>query len=237
MFCAVMGGVSRANGIIDPVMRVLDDEFSNAILKGSTFAPNAGGGGVFGFFNSTGKTITELTFDTFIAPHISPADIALAFVCNDSPANPFFLHCSITYVGATGELTIAFWGTNAITGLEGSSNLVGEHKGIPTVPLSCISNPDAAGCTIFGHFAVSLNDGASLTDTTGGWSHDLNPLLFLPGQPLFTVTEIQTNFGAMPGDSLVPEPATAGTMAAALAAAIWLKRRRTAARQNARLPV
>jgi hypothetical protein len=64
LFC----GFVRANGIIDPQMKILEDELSDAIVQGMTFGPNGSGGGVFGFFNATGDTITELTFETLIKP-------------------------------------------------------------------------------------------------------------------------------------------------------------------------
>src|SRR4051812_47147141 len=209
-------------------MRVLEDDFSNAILVGTTFFPNGTGGGVFGFFNQTGHTITELTLQTVLAPNISPADIALNFVCNSSPANPFFLNCGIDYVGATGVLTIAFWGTNPITGTEGSSNFVGLHEGIPSLLPSCMNTPNIVGCTTYGHFAISLSNGLNLSDTVGGWGHDANPELFLVGQTIITVTELQTTFGAVPGGSLAPEPGTIGLMGGALAGIAWMRRRRRA---------
>jgi hypothetical protein len=216
---------ARANAIIDPAMKVLEDDFSSALLQGTTFFPNGNGGGIFGFFNSTGHTITELTFEAIIAPNISQTDISAAFVCNQGNFNPFFEFCSVNYVGATGQLTIAFWGTNPLTGTEGTSNLAGQQKGVPALLPGCDANPDGSGCTGVGHFAISLNNSFSLNDVDGGWSFAENPALFNPGGPTFTATEIQTTFGAFPGDT-VPEPALFGVVAISLAGFGWIRTRR-----------
>jgi hypothetical protein len=215
---------SRASGITDPAMRVLDDDFSSAIGQGTVFAPNATGGGVFGFFNATGRIITELTFETNIAPNLTQNVIIAAFVCNQGNFNPFFEFCSVNY-GKTGQLDITFWGTNPLTGTEGNSSLAGQQKGVPSVLPGCNLTPDIPGCTGVGHFAVSLNDSFSLSATTGGWSFELNPELFNSGGPAFTVTEIETTFGALPGAN-VPEPATILLMGSALAGLFLLSKRR-----------
>jgi hypothetical protein len=216
-------GVARANGIIDPAMKVLYDEFSDSISQGLQFQPNSGGGGVFGFFNATGHSITELTFETLIQPNIDPTDIASAFVCNQGNFNPFFLFCRVDYLQASGRLTIAFWGTNQAPAVD--------HLGVAPLPTGCTAaNADSPGCTGSGHFAISLNDDFSLTPSTGGWSESVNPLLFPPGGPTFTVTEIQTMTGAVPLDiAAVPEPGTIWLVACALAGMTWIvnKRRRS----------
>jgi len=228
-FCG-MCSVSRANGIIDPAMRVLEDEFSNAIMNGTTFAPNGMGGGVFGFYNSTGLTITELTVSTFMATNVSAVDIAFAFVCNSAPENPFFQSCQIQYNPVTGQLDIAFWGTNPVPYVwQAPPTFAGFQKGIPTVPSACLGTPNASGCGGIGHFALSLSDGTLLTDETGGWGNAFNPKLFNVGQPVFVVTELQTTFGAtprFPSLAEVPEPATAGLMAGGFGLMAWLRIRR-----------
>jgi hypothetical protein len=217
---------SRASGITDPAMRVLDDDFSSAIGPGTVFAPNATGGGVFGFFNATGSIITEMTFETSVAPNLTQDVIIAAFVCNQGNFNPFFEFCSVNY-GKTGRLDIAFWGTNPLTGTEGNSSLAGQQKGVPSVLPGCNVTPDVPGCTGVGHFAVSLNDSFSQSATTGGWSFERNPELFNPGGPTFTVAEIETSFGALPGDSAnVPEPATVTLMGSALLGFFVLRKRR-----------
>jgi hypothetical protein len=214
-------GVGRANGIIDPVMRVLDDDFSNAILKGTTFFPNGTGGGVFGFFNPTNQNITEIAFQATIQPNLSAPTIASAFACNQGNFNPFFEFCSVTYAPSSGTLQIAFWGTTPVT------NPTAPQQGVPTLPSGCLATPDAVGCTTQGHFAISLADTLDINaaDQSGGWSFAKNPILFAVNQPTFTTTEISTVFGAVP-TSLVPEPASIGIVGGGLAALIWLNGRR-----------
>jgi len=212
-------GAAQANGIIDPQMKMLEDELSSAILQGTQFLPNGTGGGVFGFFNTTGKTITEITFETLIQPNLTPPTIASAFVCNQGNFNPFFLFCQIDYL-ISGRMTIAFWGTNLPP--------VPDHLGIPPLPPGCLSTPDAPGCTGTGHFAVSLSDSFDLNDPNGGWSSTINPLLFLPGGPTFTVTEIQTLYAAVPTltATATPEPAVFGLIGVGLTGLFLSKRRR-----------
>jgi hypothetical protein len=216
LFC----GFARANGIIDPQMKILEDELSDAIVQGMTFGPNGSGGGVFGFFNATGSTITELTFETVIKPNISPQDIAAAFVCNQGNYNPFFLLCQVDYNAASGRLTIAFWGTNPPP--------LTNHLGIEPLPVGCTAlTANDPGCTGTGHFAISLSDGPFVTDTTGGWSFDTNPLLFYEGGPTFTLTELQFGYGTVPTlTAAVPEPAAFVLMGSALAGLGVLRRRR-----------
>jgi len=214
-------GTARANGIIDPVMRVLDDDFSNAILQGTTFFPNGTGGGVFGFFNPTNQNITELTFQATILPSLDQSTISSAFACNQGNFNPFFQFCSVTYAPVSGVLQIAFWGTNPVT------NPTGPQQGVPTLPSGCLATPDAAGCTTQGHFAISLADTLDIhaADQSGGWSFAKNPLLFNAGGPTFTTTNISTVFGAVPS-AVVPEPAPVAIMGGGLAALLWLSARR-----------
>jgi len=211
-------GATQGGTIIDPQMKMLEDELSSAILQGTQFNPNSTGGGVFGFFNATGKTITEITFETLILPNISPMTIASAFVCNQANFNPFFLFCRIDYAAFSGRMTIAFWGTTPPPT---------DHPGILPLPSGCLSTPDAPGCTGTGHFAVSLSDSFSLSDPNGGWSSTINPQLFLPGLPTFTVTEIQTLFGATPTLIATPEPAMFGLVGVGLAGLVVSKRRRS----------
>jgi hypothetical protein len=214
-------GVARANGIIDPVMRVLDDDFSNAILQGTTFFPNGTGGGVFGFFNPTNANITELAFQATILPGLDQPTITSAFACNQGNFNPFFQFCSVTYAPSSGALQIAFWGTNPTT------NPAGPQQGVPTLPSGCTSTPDALGCTTQGHFAISMADTFDIHagDQSGGWSFAKNPLLFDAAGPTFTTTDISTVFGAAP-TSLVPEPAPIGIVGGGLAMLVWFSARR-----------
>lgn len=218
LFC----GAAQANGIVDPQMKLLEDEFSDAILQGTRFFPNGNGGGVFGFFNTSSQTITEITFETLIKPNISPADISAAFVCNQGNYNPFFLFCRIDYAAVSGRMTIAFWGTNLAPAVD--------HLGIQPLPVGCTpgtaDSKSPIDCTTSGHFAVSLSDSFKLDDPSGGWSEEKNPLLFLAGGPKFTVTELQYMYGAIP-HNIVPEPGTLGVVGGAAALLIWLKKRRT----------
>jgi hypothetical protein len=214
-------GVARANGIIDPVMRVLDDDFSNAILQGTTFFPNGTGGGVFGFFNPTNTNITELAFQATILPGLDQSTISSAFACNQGNFNPFFQFCSVSYLPSTGVLQIAFWGTNPVT------NPAGLQQGVPTLPSGCLATPDAVGCTTQGHFAISLADTFDIhaADQGGGWDFAKNPLLFDVNGPTFNTTEIGTVFGAVP-TSLVPEPVPVGIVGGGLAMLVWFSARR-----------
>ena len=230
-------GISHANGIItDPRMSIVEDQFSDPFSGSTVFAPDANGGGIFGFFNPTGVRITELTLTTTIATGINPAIIALAFACNDANsgggfANPFFLHCGFSYVGATGALTVGFWGTNPLS--EADQFLLGDHEGIPPLLPGCAATPDAPACVGLGHFAFDLND--SLTVTGGGWSNAANPLLFNPGQPVFAVGQFSNTFGFIPvGFSAepVPEPASIMLIGGALLGLCCLKYRRRGAKAD-----
>jgi hypothetical protein len=225
IFCAaallIAAVPAQANGIIDPQMKMLEDELSDAILQGTQFFPNGNGGGVFGFFNPTQQTLTEITFETLIAPNISPQDIDFAFVCNQGNSNPFFMFCRIDYNAVSGRMTIAFWGTNP----EPATT----HRGIRPLPEGCTpETADQPGCTGTGHFAISLSNSYSLTDDDGGWSFSENPLLFLAGGPQFTVTEIQNVFGATPQliAEEVPEPVMFALVGSGLIGLGLLKRRR-----------
>jgi hypothetical protein len=214
------GGAARANGIIDPQMKILEDEFSDAIFLGMQFSANASGGGVFGFFNGAGQTITQMTFETLIQPGISAGDIASAFFCNQGNFNPFFQFCRIDYLASSGRMTVAFWGTNL--------SPTPYHLGVQPLPAGCTpaiaDQQSPLDCTTQGHFAMSLSNSFSLTDPVGGW---LDPLVALPGGVTFTVTELQYTFGATPQlTAQVPEPGTIGLMAGALAGLAWFRKRR-----------
>jgi len=228
-------GISQANAIIpDPRMSILEDQFSDPFNNNTVFSPDANGGGVFGFFNPTGVRITELTLTTTIATGIDPSIIDQAFTCNQANtpggfANPFFLRCGFDYVGATGALTIAFWGTNPLS--EADQFKLGDHEGIPPLLPGCAATPDAPGCTGLGHFAFDLND--SLTVAGGGWSNAANPVLFNPGEPVFSVGQFSNTFGVVPnGFSPVPEPSTITLMGGALLGICCLKFRRRGAKAD-----
>jgi hypothetical protein len=187
----------------------LDDGSLSSGISGASFSP-INGGGVFGFFNDTGRIITLLTFDTTILPGLSPGQIA-EFVCNNAGTeidpNPFFLNCSIRYNSSNGLMDILFSGTDA------------QHQGILPVNSNC--NPAPAPCT--GHFLVTLNDGFSLAPTaTGGWN---DPALVGNGAIRFGVAEIQS-FGV----DILPEPSTLWLAAGAVGVlgVLRFKRKKTA---------
>jgi len=214
-------GSSQANGIIDPQMKLLEDEFSTAITQGSQFNPNLQVGGIFGFFNATGQTLTEITFETLVQPNLSQDIIDTAFVCNQGNSNPFFMYCRIDYNPSSGRMTIAFWGTR----LPPSSI----QLGIVPLPSGCTAETaDDPGCGPAGHFAVSLSNSFDINDPDGGWSYSENPSLFLTQGPRFTVKELQYTFGATPQlTAEVPEPAMFALVGLGLTGLAVNKRRRS----------
>jgi len=223
--------IAQANGIItDPRMSILEDQFSDPLTSTTVIVPDANGGGIFGFYNPTGVRITELTLTATIATGLDPTTISLAFACNGPNdlggfANPFFLHCGFNYVGATGVLTVAFWGTNPLS--EADQFQLGNHEGIPPLLPGCLPTPDAPGCTPLGHFAIDLNDTISVD--SGGWSNAANPLLFNPGQPVFGVAGFSNTFGFVPNEFAVPEPTTTLLVGGAFLGLVCLKFRRRGA--------
>ena len=169
-----LGG--RASTITDPQMGMEPGGDSNPFNGGTAFTPDANGGGVFYYFNNTGGTILSLTFSTSIEAGLGTDDNPAlpSFTCNNASdptaPNPFFLFCAVNYFVNDGELDFVFFGTNFGTG--------GVDQGI--APLE--------------NFAISLNNGYSLTVDQGGW--DISPL----SDPTFTATNVQTD---------APEPAPA----------------------------
>jgi hypothetical protein len=234
MFLWGLCGAAWANGIItDPRMSILEDDFSDPLTNTTMFSPDANGGGIFGFYNPTGVRITELTLSATIATGLNLSTIAAAFACNDanSPggfSNPYFLHCGFSYVGLTGVLTIAFWGTNPLS--EVDQFQLGNHEGIPPLLPGCSATPDAPDCTGLGHFAIDLND--SLTVAGWGWSNAANPTLFNPGQPVFGVGGFSNTFGFVPDGFDTPEPATTALVGGALLSLCCLRFRRRAAKPD-----
>ena len=223
----------RANGIIsDPSMGVERDSLSTAIFQGSSFAPAAGGGGVFGFYNTYSQNITELMFTTDIVPNLSPALVQQSFTCDQGNANPFFFYCSIQYLPSTGELGIAFWGTNLppAPGTVMPGDEVGLHDGIPPLLSGCLNTPDAPGCTDVGHFAITLNYNYSLNGTLGGWNNTNSPGLFNPNGVTITAADISTMYLATPpllqAPPEVPEPGTLALVAFGFLGFAWAVKRR-----------
>jgi hypothetical protein len=223
---AGMCGMARANSFIDPHMKMLEDDLSDPIVLGFNFVPNAQGGGVFGFYNPGPQTITELTIETTITAGLTAGQLYNVFQCNQGAANHYFLACRIDYTAVSGQLTFAFWGTIDST----------NHPGILPLPSECTPTDTSSICN-GSHFAISLSDGSSLTDESGGWSNTTNPGLFPPSGPGFTVTELQYIYGATPqnigllylndpADNPVPEPRMMGLMAGALGALAWVRKRR-----------
>jgi hypothetical protein len=224
-----MCGMARANSFIDPHMKMLEDDLSDPIVMGFNFVPNASGGGVFGFYNNTAETITEMTIETTIVSGLTATQLYNVFQCNMGSANHFFLFCRVDYTPLSGQLTIAFWGTNSPTPTS--------HPGILPLPSECTPTTIGEPCT-GSHFAISLSDGPSLTDDSGGWSTTSNPGLFLSGGPGFTVSELQYVNGATPQNiaemflnnpadaPVAPEPRMMGLVAGALGGLEWIRRRR-----------
>jgi hypothetical protein len=223
-----MCGMAHANSFIDPHMKMLEDDLSSPIALGFSFVPNASGGGVFGFYNNTSNTITELTLDTTIATGLTATQLYNVFQCNMGSQNHYFLFCRVDYTPLSGQLTFAFWGTASPV----------SHPGILPLPDACEPTTIGAPCSD-SHFAISLSDGPGLNDVDGGWlTTGPNASLFPPDGPTFTVTELQSLNGATPqsiGTTLlnqpadapeVPEPHMVGLMAAGLGTLGWIRRRR-----------
>ncbi|MBZ5723419.1 MAG: PEP-CTERM sorting domain-containing protein [Acidobacteriia bacterium] len=198
-------------------MSVEAGSLSQAIGTGINFSPDpVNGGGLFGFFNGTGGFITALVFQTQIVAGLSDATIQGAFNCN--AANPFFLGCAVAYAPANGLLTISFSGVNAEPpGEPPGDPEIGEHEGIPPLLPGCALTPDGAGCTVVGHFLVTLNDNFAVTGNVGGWTPGKNPALF-DVLPTFTPIEIDS--------TATPEPSTLVLLATALLVLAGLSGRR-----------
>ena len=199
---ATLAVAAWAGPITDPAMG-LDDGSLSSPITGATFSP-INGGGVFEFFNDTGRQITLLAFETTVLPGLTSDQLA-TFVCNDAVtrarSNPFFLNCSIAYQSVTGVLDVSFFGTNS------------GHPGIPPADPGCEDTSQTHLCA--GHFFVILNDNFAFSPNAGGWA---DPTLVGPNPITFDVSSIVTD---------TPEPATAGLAGAGtMLLAILCHRRR-----------
>ena len=221
--CAAMAFLAAstwAGTIHDPTAGVESDNFSSAIstFRGP-FDPTANNG-VLGLYNDTGAIITALFLHTTIAHNLTAADINLSFTCNSGTANPFFLHCGFDYIGATGSLTISFYGVNPPDGDEliGPDPEIGDQQGIPPVVGSCAGNLEFCK----GHFALVFNNNYQLTGTAiNGWvpgtlssADGVTPLF--NGQPLFDTPQF----------TLSPEPGSVLLLGGGIFALGVLSRRR-----------
>jgi hypothetical protein len=175
---ALVGGSGWAGTLSDPSMGVKVGSLSEPFLAGGSIMP-VNGGGVFGYYNPFSTFITSLEFDVTIKTGLSPIDVSKAFVCNDAKtpggnANPFFLNCGVAYNLDSGLLLISFFGVNPP-----SESGAGGQEGIPPLLPGCGHTPDGPGCTVVGHFLITLNDNFSIQgDPSGGWSVARSPDLF-----------------------------------------------------------
>ncbi|HLH20017.1 MAG TPA: PEP-CTERM sorting domain-containing protein [Bryobacteraceae bacterium] len=225
---------AQANGIIhDPAMGVEKGDFSSMIYQGVNFVPLSGGGGVFGFYNGASQNITQLLFDIDIQPNLDPSVVAQAFTCDQGNLNPFFYNCNVQYVQSTGQLGIAFYGTNQppAPGTVTPADEAGLHDGIPPLLSGCSTTPDATGCNDVGHFAITLNNNFSLSGSSGGWNNTNSPGLFLNSGVTITAAVVSTTYypytgTGLPADLDLPEPGTSVLIGGALLALGLMARRR-----------
>jgi hypothetical protein len=175
----------------DPEIAMDVLSFSDPVSLGYRMIP-VNGGGIFGFFNDLGATLTRIEIDTFARPDLDPLLVAGAFHCAQPIA--YFHNCTIGYTAGTGLVSIVFSGVDP-PGAGNQFEAPGFFFGVPPVPPQCaIDTPECAG---IGHFAINLNDGDSRGAPSGGWSVERSPELFAT-DPVLVVTDLQT----------VPEPAT-----------------------------
>jgi hypothetical protein len=199
-------------------MGVKVGSLSDPFLPGGSIVP-VNGGGVFGFYNPLRTFITSLEFDVTIKAGLNSVDVSEAFVCNDATtpngnANPFFLNCGVAYNPDSGFLVISFFGVNPPDPDPPGDSEAGEHEGIPPLRPGCALTPDDPGCTVVGHFLITLNDHFAIRGApSGGWSVDRSPDLFAT-DPVIRIA------GA-------PEPSSGVLLLAGLAGLGFLKSRST----------
>jgi hypothetical protein len=177
---------------------------SDPITGLAPIALDTTGGGAHDYYNDTANRITELAFQTNIgAGQLELQDTTLAaFLATfDCMSKQYFKFCTTSYDDTTGLLTFDFNGVNpdgddSGNPLDPELNIGAtiEDEGIPTLAPGCLATPDAAGCTIKGHFFLSLNTDVSSSQTgVGTWNKYLQP-----GQD-FSLVELN--------NVAIPEPA------------------------------
>jgi len=187
----------------------MQDSLSDPVSGGIRFTavpgiPPNGGGGIFGFYNDTGETITRIDIDTLALTGLNPEIFGPpTFNCNAD--NPFFLQCGFSYNPDTGFLRISFFGVSPL-------RVDGPH-GIPSCGEICLD-------TSFGHFAINLNDNFSRDGNSGGWNL---PDFFPQDDGKEPGEDGPTRFV---GHVNSPEPGTILLLSSALLGGLALRRRR-----------
>src|ERR1700753_1558627 len=123
---AIIGGFSilahADTAPIDPEIALDAGHFSDPISDGSTFAPDANGGGITGFYNPFSSNLTELQFQATVDKGLQQPG---TFTCQ---VLVYFLNCGINYDSSSGLLTVTFSGTTPLNGPPSP------FEGIPTLP-------------------------------------------------------------------------------------------------------